>query len=163
MGNKTTCCTAMGRTNAGATPIYIMSKSWNVVQMFDEKGDVVGMSRIFIGESNGEYSVMMDNIELNNKLVANMTSEDRQKIRNKMFEYMHLLAEKVTGNSNAKVYFYTGDTHVPTYDLERCEMLVDFIGKNPTEKVYINSNDLSWGNPEKFKEKKSEWFIIPKQ
>lgn len=163
MGNKTSCCTAIGRSNGGATPIYIMSHCWNVVQMFDENGEVVGMSRVYIGEIDGEHSIMMDNIELNNKLIANMSKDDKIKIRNKFFEYMHSYGEKVTGKSEAKVYFYRGDTHVPTSDLKYFDSNVGFVGKNPTKEVYINSLHLSWGNPDKLNLRETKWFIVPKK
>lgn len=162
MGNKTSCCTAIGRINGSSTPLYLMNTCWNVVQMFDEKGEVVGMSRVFVGENNGEISLMMDNIELNNKLVANMSPNEKIKIRNKFFEYMHNYAQKITGNHKAKVYFYTGDTHVPTNDLKTFYANIDFIGENATDSVYINSYGLRWGDPKKFKEYTSSWYIIPK-
>ena len=76
---------------------------------------------------------------------------------------MHAYAEKVTQNPDAKVYFYRGDTHVPTADLEHFDTHVDFVGKNPTDEVYINSLGLRWGNPEKLKDVETHWFIVPKK
>lgn len=163
MGNKTSCCTAIGRANGGSTPVYIMGTCWNVVQLFDEKGEVVGMSRVFIGEKDGECAVMMDNIELNNNLTANMSAKEKRKIRDNFFKYMHSYAQKITGKTDAKVFFYTGDTHVPTDELERVESEVDFVGENPTDSIYINSYGLRWGDPKEFKEYKSSWFIVPKK
>ncbi|MBE7710715.1 MAG: hypothetical protein E7Z92_01100 [Cyanobacteria bacterium SIG31] len=163
MGNKTTCCTAIGRTNGGSTPVYIMGECWNVVQMYDEKGDLVGMSRIFVGENNGECSIMMDNIELNNNFTKNMTQEEKVQIRNQFFKYIHQLAEKVMNKKDAKVYFYRRDTHVNTDDLNPVDIEVDFIGKNPTDSIYVNSAGMKWINPKKLKNQPTEWFEVPKQ
>lgn len=163
MGNKTTCCTGIGKTNGAATPIYIMSKCWNVVQMFDDKGELVGMSRIFVGEKDGECSIMMDNIELNNNFVKNMTLKEKEKIRDKFFEYIHKMAEEVFGTSETKVYFYRGDTHTPTDGLEEYNAKFNFVGENPTNSVYINSYNMRWCNPQRFGETETKWYIVPKQ
>ena len=162
IGNKTTCCTAIGALNGLATPIYLLSKAWNVVELFDAEGNAVGMSRVFIGEIDGEYAIMMDNIELNNTYIKQMSAEEKTQLRNKFFEYMHKYAEQVTGKKDSKVYFYHTDTCVPTSDLEASEHDVKFIGKNPTETVYVNASHFRWVNPAEFHEEPSKWFTIPK-
>lgn len=162
IGNKTTCCTGIGKTNGAATPMYIMSNCWNVVQLLDENGEVVGMSRIFVGENNGECSIMMDNIELNYNFIKNISEKEKVQIRDHFFKYIHQLAEKVIGK-DAKVYFYKGDKHVNTDDLQEYCSKFEFVGKNPESLIYVNSADMRWINPENFKNMESEWFIVPKQ
>ena len=110
MGNKTSCCTAIGTGgNAAATPVYLLNTSYNVVELFDETGDVVGMSRIFMANVDGKPSIIMDNIELNtNYKDTKASNEVKTKIRNGFFEYMNKYAEHITSDPNSQVYFYSG-------------------------------------------------------
>ncbi len=161
LGSKTTCCTALNRTNGSATSIYLLSTCWNVIELYDENGKVVGMSRVFAGEMDGENVIIMDNIELNNTYLKNINKSQLVEIRNGFFKYINEYAQKVIGNKDAKVYFYAGDIHVPTEDLDFVKKAVDFIGFVPTPNVYINSANCTWIETDKLKNREYKWLKVP--
>ena len=167
MGNKTTCCTAIGTGgNAAATPLYLLNTSYNVAMLHDAKGNVVGMSRVFMTNIDGKPSLTMDNIELNNTYIKGMSNSERAEIRDGFFEYMNRYAAKITGDNNSQVYFYSGDIgdRFPTIDLKPTKKTVDFIGDFSDEQVYVNANCCSWIDPKKLRDVgKIPWYIVPRK
>lgn len=167
MGNKTTCCTAIGTGgNAAATPLYLLNTSYNVAMLHDAKGNVVGMSRVFMTNIDGKPSLTMDNIELNNTYIKGMSNSERAEIRDGFFEYMNRYAAKITGDNNSQVYFYSGDIgdRFPTIDLKPTKKTVDFIGDFSDEQVYVNAKECSWIDPKNLKDVgKIPWFIVPRK
>ncbi len=167
MGNKTTCCTAIGTgCNAAATPLYLLNTSYNVAMLHDSKGNVVGMSRVFMTNIDGKPCLTMDNIELNKTYIKGMSADERTQIRDGFFEYMNRYATQVTGDNNSQVYFYSGDIgdRFPTMDLEPTMKTVDFIGDFSDPQVYINANSTSWSDPKNLKDVgKITWFIVPRK
>lgn len=164
MGNKTTCCTAI-RTggNGAATPIYLTNTSYNVVELFDESGRMIGMSRVFMAMVKDKPSIIMDNIELNKTYVKGMSDEEKILIRDNFFKYMNQYAEAVTGTKDSQVYFYSGDIHVPSNDLENVQKTISFIGSLSEERVYVNSVHCSWVDPTKIEEKGDiSWLVVPR-
>ena len=170
MGNKTTCCTAIGTGgNGAATPTYLLNKAFNVVHLRDANGNVVGMSRVYMAKTYGKPTMIMDNIELNKTYVKGMPEEEIKKIRNGFFEYMNGYAQKVTGNADAKVLFYSQDVHVPTEDLHSVKKETEFIGDIAEPEVYINAalysktNPNGWINPKNMKKLgEIKWLEVPK-
>ena len=167
MGNKTTCCTAIGTGgNAAATPLYLLNTSYNVAMLHDAKGNVVGMSRVFMTNIDGKPSLTMDNIELNNTYIKGMSNSERAEIRDGFFEYMNRYAAKITGDNNSQVYFYSGDIgdRFPTIDLKPTKKTVDFIGDFSDEQVYVNANCCSWIDPKKLRDVGNiTWYIVPRK
>ena len=170
MGNKTTCCTAIGTGgNGAATPTYLLNKAFNVVHLRDANGNVVGMSRVYMAKTDGKPTMIMDNIELNKTYVKGMPEEEIKKIRDGFFEYMNGYAQKVTGNADAKVLFYSQDVHVPTEDLHSVKKETEFIGDIAEPEVYINAalysktNPNGWINPKNMKKLgEIKWLEVPK-
>lgn len=167
MGNKTTCCTAIGTgCNAAATPLYLLNTSYNVAMLHDSKGNVVGMSRVFMTNIDGKPCLTMDNIELNKTYIKGMSAEERTQIRDGFFEYMNRYAAKITGDNNSQVYFYSGDIgdRFPTIDLKPTKKTVDFIGDFSDEQVYVNAKKCSWIDPKKLRDVgKIPWYIVPRK
>lgn len=164
VGNKTSCCTAIGTgLNADATPLYLSNTSYNVVELYDETGEVVGMSRIFMAKVNGKPSVIMDNIELNsNYKDTKATKKVKTQIRDGFFEYMNKFAQQITNDVDSQVYFYSGDIHVPKSDLSHETINLDFIGSLSHDKIYVNSA-RSWIDPKKLIELEDiDFLIVPK-
>lgn len=167
MGNKTTCCTAIGTGgNAAATPLYLLNTSYNVAMLHDAKGNVVGMSRVFMTNIDGKPSLTMDNIELNKTYIKGMSAEERTQIRDGFFEYMNRYAAKITGDNNSQVYFCSGDIgdRFSTIDLKPTKKTVDFIGDFSDEQVYVNAKECSWIDPKKLIDVgKIPWYIVPRK
>lgn len=138
IGNKTTCCTAIGTgANKSATPIYLLNTAFNVAELYDNNNNVVGMSRVFMAKVKNKPALIMDNIELNNTFKKNMTRDEQIKLRNKFFDYMNKYAEKVGGKKTV-VYFNTDDINVPDDDLDMVSEPANFIG-HVSQDVYINT------------------------
>ena len=165
MGNKTTCCTAIGTGgNAGSTPVYLLNTSYNVVELYDSNGNVVGMSRVFMGKINGKPSLIMDNIELNKTFIKGMSEAELKKIRDGFFQYMNNYVEKVTGDANSQVYFYSGDIHVPNSDLQHSSAITSFVGDLSQETVYVNSSGCRWIDPRNMEScGEIDWLVVPKK
>ncbi len=165
VGNKTSCCTAIGTGGNGpATPIYLLNTSYNVVELYDASGNVVGMSRIFMADVDGKPSVIMDNIELNNNYKDTKASmEEKIQIRDAFFKYINKYAQKITGDSTTQVYFYSGDIHVPNDDLTNKKITLDFIGNLSQKTIYMNSYNFNWIDPTNLKNMGSiNFLVVPK-
>lgn len=165
VGAKTSCCTSPDRANGAATPVYLLNTSYNVVELYNEAGDVVGMSRVFMSNVDGKPSLIMDNIEFNTNYKENkITTEANTQLRDGFFEYMNEYVQQVTGDPNSKVYFYTGDTHIKQKDdLTISSIKPDFIGDLSQETVYVNAAECSWTDPTKLSEYEPiDFFDVPK-
>ena len=169
MGNKTTCCTAIGREdgnggNGAATPVYLLNTAFQVVELFDERGNVVGMSRVYMVNVDGKPALAMDNIELNKTYIKGMTDAQKTEIRNGFFKYMNQYVEQVTGDKDAPVYFWKGDIHVPNEDLKTVGKITKFVGKVSQDNLYINASGCRWIDPHKMEEiGEIEWLEVPKE
>ena len=138
IGSKTTCCTAPGGGNGKATPLYLANTAINVIELYDAKGNAIGMSRIFMADVNGKPALIMDNFELNNTSKKDMT-EDLLALREAYFDYAKKLAESVTGSEDTPVYFSSNYVDVPTTGLSSSQVSPSLIGELSQEDIYINS------------------------
>jgi len=164
IGNKTSCCTAIVTgCNGNATPSYLMNTAFNVVELIDDLGNVIGMSRIFMAEIDGKPSVVMDNIELNAAYKEARTTEaEKIKIRNAFFEYINKFAQGVTGDDNTQVYFSMSYLNVPSDDLHMVSLPADFIGGFSDEAIYINAGRLQWVDPQTIIDTgEIPWYLVP--
>ena len=152
MGNRTSCCTAIiDGGNGKATPIYLSNTAFNVVQMTDENGDIVAMSRIFVANVDEKPSIIVENIEINNAFLKNKSQEELHLLREKMLGFVQGLAYVVSNEEDMNVYFSKNYTHVPHDDYEEIEKEVDFVGDISSESVYLNCKP-GWTEPEKLKD-----------
>ena len=162
IGNKTSCCTAIGTgENGAATPAYLLSNAFNVVELFDEAGNAVGMSRIFMADIDEKPSIIMDNIELSQNFMKYLDKENKKKVRDNFFKYMNNLAKQITGDDDSQVYFSTSYLKVDEADLEKTEKTADFIGEVSQESIYINCYK-GWNNVHYLNDKPIELYKVPK-
>ncbi len=156
IGNNTNCCTAVGGCNGGATPIYLTNTAFNIVELCDEDGNPIAMSRVFMGKINNKPALMMDTLELS-------STRNNVKIRDEYFDYMKKYAQAVTGKTNTPVYYSSSYTKVPTADLDRISTITGFIGSVYPNNVYINSKK-NWIKPEMMKcMGLTEWYVVPQR
>ncbi len=176
MGNKTSCCTQIGTgVNAAATPIFLESTCFQVIQIYDENNNVIGMARVFMAEVEGKPSLIMDTIEFNKVFIKDLSLEDKTKTRDELFHWANQYAQQVTGDADTQVYFANEGAHAgfmgEGLTTERHD--ADFIGSIAAEKVYINAADFQWLSPENLKNYKTitskrdnplsiEWTLVPK-
>lgn len=160
MGNRTSCCTAIiDGGNGKATPIYLSNTAFNVVEMTDENGDIVAMSRIFVANVDEKPSIIVENIEINNSFLKNKSQEELHLLREKMLGFVQGLAYVVSNEDDMPVYFSKNYTHVPHEDYEIIEKNVDFVGDISSESVYLNCKP-GWTEPEKLKDEPCTLYQI---
>ena len=161
MGNRTSCCTAIIEgANGKATPIYLSNTAFNVIQLKDENGNIIAMSRVFVGEIDKEPSMIVENIEINSAFLKNKSEEEKNLLRDKMFEYIKDFGREVSKNKEMKTYFSTNYANVPLNDLNEVEKNVDFVGNLSCESIYLNCKP-GWCEPEKLKEAPCKLYEIP--
>ncbi len=156
IGNKTTCCTRIGECNSTATVAALLNTSYNIVELYDDKGEAVGMTRIFMANVNKKPAVIMDNFELNNTFIKRMSEEDMEKIRNGFFNYLHKFAYEITGDETTKVYMTGNAVDAKTDDLLGITLSPDFIGETTQNHFYINSSTC--GSPKAMKNTEAKYY-----
>ncbi|MBQ2984030.1 MAG: hypothetical protein IJD57_04470 [Candidatus Gastranaerophilales bacterium] len=160
MGNRTSCCTAViDGANGKATPIYLANTAFNVVELQDMNGNILGMSRIFVGKVDNEPSIIVENIELNNAFLKGKTDEDLSKISKNMFDYIKEYGKQVSNGKEMKVYFSKNYTHVPTQDFEKEEKNIEFIGNISSDTIYLNCAP-GWIIPEELQNTAYEIYSV---
>lgn len=160
MGNRTSCCTAViDGGNGKATPIYLTNTAFNVVQLKDKNGNIVGMSRIFVGNIDEKPATIIENIEINSAFSKTLTDEEIKNLRDNMFNYIKNFTKEISGGQDMKVYFSKSYTHVPTDDLNSAQENVDFVGNLTSDSIYLNCAP-GWVQPETLKNKICDLYEI---
>ncbi len=160
MGNRTSCCTAIiDGGNGKATPIYLSNTAFNVVELTDENGNIVAMSRIFVGKVDEKPSVVVENIEINNAFLKNRNESELKELRDKMFGYIGGLASSISNGQDMNIYFSKNYTHVPLSGFEVEPKKVEFVGEISSDTVYLNCAP-GWTSLEELKEQDFELYLI---
>ena len=160
MGNRTSCCTAViDGANGKATPIYLSNTAFNVIELTDENGNIVGMSRIFVGIVDEKPSIIIENIELNNAFIKDKTQEELKFLRDNIFDYIANFASGISDNEKMNIYFSKNYTHVPTDDFELERKNIDFAGTLSSSNIYLNCKP-GWTTPQELKEEPCELYKI---
>lgn len=160
MGNRTSCCTAIIEgANGKATPIYLSNTAFNVVQLKDENGNILAMSRIFVGNIDEKPSMIIENIEINAAFLKDKTTDELRELRNKMFDFVKTFGKDISKDNEMKVYFSKNYTHVPLKDYETVEKEIEFVGDISSEKVYLNCKP-GWCKPEELKNEPCKLYEI---
>ena len=160
MGNRTSCCTAIiDGANGKATPIYLSNTAFNVIELTDENGNIVGMSRIFVGIVDEKPSIIIENIELNNAFIKDKTPKELEFIRDNIFGYIANFASEISDNEEMNIYFSKNYTHVPTDDLDETEENIEFVGSLSSSNIYLNCKP-GWTIPQELKDKPCNVYKI---
>ena len=160
MGNRTSCCTAViDGANGKATPIYLSNTAFNVIELTDENGNIVGMSRIFVGIVDEKPSIIIENIELNNAFIKDKTPKELEFIRDNIFGYIANFASEISDNEEMNIYFSKNYTHVPTGDFEIERKNIDFVGTLSSSNIYLNCKP-GWTTPQELKDKHCDVYKI---
>lgn len=160
MGNRTSCCTAViDGGNGKATPIYLTNTAFNVVELKDKSGNIVGMSRIFVANIDEKPAIIVENIELNNAFLKDKKEEEMKKLRDNMLGYIKDFAKSISKDGDMKVYFSRNYTHVPTDDYKLEEKNIEFVGSTTSESIYLNCKP-GWVKPEELKKEACELYEV---
>ena len=160
MGNRTSCCTAIiDGGNGKATPIYLADTAFNVVEITDENGNIVAMSRVFVGKVDKKPSVIVENIEINNAFLKNRNKDELKEIRNKMFAYIGGLTASISNGQDMDIYFSKNYSHVPLDDFKEDRKTVEFVGEISADTVYLNCAP-GWTSLDELKNMPRELYLI---
>jgi len=159
LGNKTSCCTGLGDANGASTPIYLSNSAFNVVELKDDRGNTVAMSRIYMANVDNKPSLIMENIEVNNEFLKHLNVNMQHEIVNKFVQYMKNFSKQVTQDDNTKIYFSTSYSKLNTDNLEKEDKKVDFIGSISSDNFYSNTLK-GWVSTDEFKDTEASFYKV---
>ena len=161
-GSYTTCCTALDGCNGGSMANYLLNTAINVVEIKDSNGKTVAMSRCYIGEVDGKNTLVMENIEANNKLIKEIYAFGGNKeLTAGIFEYMKDFATLV-GGKNMPVLMSTSYNkigHEPFSGLQTVNLPNNLIGKISKDKIYLNTYQ-GYTDANNLNGKRAEFYIV---
>ena len=143
-GNYTTCCTGIDKDQGMSFPHFLTNTATTTVEVRTEKDKVIGMSRLLMAKVNGKKSLIIENIEVNNRMVKHYLYDDLQKYRYRemIFDYVRKFAKYINNGEDMPVYF--SGKYFKVKDIEkglgeskRIDDVV-LIGEYPDD-IYINA------------------------
>lgn len=145
LGNYASCCTAVGSgCNQWSAPNYIMSKMVSAIEILDGK-EPVGNTMCYIADIDGKPSLLLDNIELQNKYQYN------DEIRDMIFEYAEKLTAEI-GKPDMPIYAGPNRHKVNLENFALENKTLKLIGANDRIPFYIDfaTRGYDSANNEKF-------------
>ena len=131
LGNYASCCTAVGSgCNQWSAPNYIMSKMVSAIEILDGK-EPVGNTMCYIADIDGKPSLLLDNIELQNKYQYN------DEIRDMIFEYAEKLTAEI-GKPDMPIYAGPNRHKVNLENFALENKTLKLIGANDRIPFYID-------------------------
>ena len=144
-GNYTTCCTGIDKDQGASFPVYLTNTATTTLEVRTEKNKVIAMSRILMAKVNGKLSMIVENIEVNNKMVKHYlyNDETKYKFREMIFDYVRAFAKDINKNEeDLPVYFCSNYYKVKGIEkgLETGKRYedVELVGEFP-DHIYINA------------------------
>ena len=107
-GNYTTCCTGIDKDQGASFLSYMTNTCSTTLEVRTRKNKVVAMSRILMTKINGKLSMVVENIEVNNKIAKHYLYDDNSKyeFREMIFDYARNFAKHINKtNEEIPVYF----------------------------------------------------------
>ena len=107
-GNYTSCCTGIDKDQGDSFPIFLTNTATTTLEVRTDKNKVLAMSRLLIAKINGKPSLVVENIEVNNKMAKHYlyNDETKQEFREMIFEYVRQFAKDINnGKEDIPVYF----------------------------------------------------------
>lgn len=144
-GNYTTCCTGLDKDQGESFLDFMTKTNTTTLEVRTDKNKVVAMSRILFAEIDGKLSMVVENIEVNNKMVKQYLHNDEAKyrFREMIFDYARDYAKHINKNEEEMpVYFCAKYYKVKDIEkgLERGKKYTDvkLVGEYPNN-MYINA------------------------
>ncbi|MBQ8167830.1 hypothetical protein IJZ97_00225 [bacterium] len=145
-GNYTTCCTGIDKDHGDSFLKFLTRTCTTTFEVrTEDKGKVVAMSRAFMAKINGKTSMVVENIEVNNRMAKHYlyNDETRYKFREMIFDYARKFAQNINnGDEEIPVYFCNQNFKVKDIEKGLPEggkyTDVELIGDFPN-KLYINA------------------------
>ncbi len=139
MGNYTSCCTALNEDKGDSVPNYLLNTAFNIIGVRDEQGDLVSTSRIFISsETKGKPVLIIDNIEISNKLRAVLKDDTSQEFVKNIWDYINSFSRKL---SKKELPIYMSKKYPKIKLPERQEIVssIKLAGDVTKTPIYINT------------------------
>ena len=144
-GNYTTCCTGIDKDQGESFPHYLTNTCTTTLEVRNEKNKVIAMSRILMAKVNGELSMVVENIEVNNKMVKHYLYDDetKYKFREMIFDYARKFAKNIN-NTDKEIPVYFCGRYYKVKDIEkglghpRRYEDIELIGQFPDD-LYVNA------------------------
>ena len=144
-GNYTTCCTGIDKDQGESFPHYLTNTCTTTLEVRNEKNKVIAMSRILMAKINGKVSMIVENIEVNNKMAKHYLYNDdtKYKFREMIFDYARAFAKEIN-NSDEEMPVYFCSKYYKIKDISKGLELgkryedVELIGEFPDD-IYINA------------------------
>ncbi|MCQ2754869.1 MAG: hypothetical protein MJ231_07465, partial [bacterium] len=143
-GNYTTCCTGLDKDQGPSFIQYMQNTATTTLEVRTEKNKVIAMSRILMAEIDGKLSMIVENIEVNNKMAKHYLYDDetKYKFREMIFDYARDFAKKVNNTGTDMPVYFSGN-YFKVKDIEKGlgskKFAYDFdlIGEFPNM-IYVN-------------------------
>lgn len=141
---------------------YLLNTAINVVEVRDSKGEVVAMSRCYIGEVDGKNTLVIENIEANNKLIKEMSGySGNLQLADGIFTYMKEFANSI-GGENMPILMSTSYNKIgqePFNDFTKIKAKNNLIGTISKDKIYLNTYQ-GYVDANNLNGKKAEFYVI---
>ena len=145
-GNYTTCCTGVDKDHGDSFLKYLTRTCTTTLEVrTEDKQKVVAMSRLLMAKVNGKPSLIVENIEMNNRMAKHYLYDDdtRYRFREMIFDYARKFAHNINnGEEEIPVYFCAHNFKIKDIEkgLDKGQEFknVSLIGDFPN-KLYINS------------------------
>ena len=161
-GSYTTCCTALDGSNGGSMANYLLNTAINVVEVKDSNGKTVAMSRCYVGEVGGKNTLVMENIEANNRLIKEMYGfGGNMELTAGIFDYMKDFATLI-GGKDMPVVMSTSYNKIgtdPFNNLATVTLPNNLIGKISKPKIYLNTY-CGYIDANNLNGKKADFYIV---
>ena len=144
-GNYTTCCTGIDKDQGESFPHYMTNRCTRTLEVRIEKNKVIAMSRILMAKVNGVLSMVVENIEVNNKMVKHYLYDDatKYKFREMIFDYARKFAKNIN-NTDKEIPVYFCGKYYKVKDIEKGlghpkkYEDIELIGQFPDD-LYVNA------------------------
>ena len=144
-GNYTTCCTGLDKDQGPSFPIFLSNTCTTTLEVRTEKNKVIAMSRILMAKIDGKLSMVVENIEVNNKMAKHYLYDDetKYKFREMIFDYAREFSKNIN-NTKKEIPVYFSAKYYKVKDIEKGlkpgEKYYDvkLIGEFP-DKIYVNA------------------------
>lgn len=119
-GNYTTCCTGIDKDQGESFLHFMTNTASTTLEVRTEKNKVIAMSRILMVKIDGELSMVIENIEMNNKMVKHYlyNDETKYKLREMIFDYARQFAKEIN-NTNKEIPVYFSGKYYKIADIQK--------------------------------------------
>ena len=149
-GNYTTCCTGIDKNHGDSFLHYLTNTCTTTLEVRTERDKVVAMSRLLLAKINGKLSLVVENIEVNNKMAKHYLHNDetKYKFREMIFDYARKFAQDINETGEElPIYFCAQNYKVNDIakGLGKRQKYedIELVGVYPN-KIYINAYGASY-------------------